>query len=92
MVEMAKQESGKLWIDNPEELDPESPPNVIIQITVADKRTKDVFVVRRCIGEVTQEIVAGGALRDNSPAADRIKDEMKRMGDELENFILIGIR
>jgi len=89
---MAKQESGKLWIDNPEDIDPENPPNVVIQITVADKRTKDVFVVRRCIGEVTQEIVTGGALRDNSPTAERIKLEMKRMADELENFVLIGIR
>ena len=80
------------WLDNSMSgCDEDDEPVYVIEVSFLDARTQKRYLSRRCIGEVTRQLVSCSDKTSCEPGESSIKREMRRVADELENFILIGV-
>lgn len=80
------------WVEEPPSRDCEGEDIVaVVEVVLKDVRAKKSYVVRRCIGEITRQIVTGGTPDETAPDLEDVKREMRRVANELENFVLIGV-
>ena len=80
------------WVEEPPSRDCEGGDIVaVVEVVLKDVKAEKSYTVRRCVGEVTRQIVTGGTPDEVAPELDDVKREMRRLADELENFILIGV-
>ena len=96
MTEKKERNTGytaKYWLDESDTVDCRDNPAIVIEVSVLDTRTGMHCLSRRCISEITcVTMVDPNTQQEDEEHFDKVRAEASKMADELENFVLIGVR